>query len=68
MLTRPAIAASLYKDAMVSLGKATEISGLSMSEFIKYLGNLDIEIVRYDETVDQEVQDVSQWLSQACKT
>lgn len=60
---RPAIAASLYRDALVSLGKATKISGLSMSEFIKHLGDLRVDIVRYDETVDQEVKDVSQWLS-----
>ena len=60
---RPAIAASLYRDALVSLGKATKISGLSMSEFIKHLGDLRIDIVRHDETVDQEVKDVSQWLS-----
>lgn len=60
---RPAIAAGLYRDGLVSLGKATKISGLSMSEFIQHLGDLNIEIVRHDETVDQEVKDVSQWLS-----
>lgn len=59
---RPAIAAGLYRDGLVSLGKASKVSGLSMSEFIRHLGSLGIEIVRYDETVEQEQQDVSQWL------
>lgn len=60
---RPAIAAGLYRDSLISLGKATKISGLSMSEFIQHLGDLGIDIVRHDETVKQEVKDVSQWLS-----
>ncbi|MEZ5538354.1 MAG: UPF0175 family protein [Thiolinea sp.] len=60
---RPAIAAGLYRDALVSLGKAAKISGLSMSEFIQHLGDLGIDIVRHDETVDAEVKDVTQWLS-----
>ncbi|MEZ5537185.1 MAG: UPF0175 family protein [Thiolinea sp.] len=59
----PAIAAGLYRDALVSLGKAAKISGLSMSEFIQHLGDLGIDIVRHDETVDAEVKDVTQWLS-----
>lgn len=60
---RPAIAAGLYRDGLVSLGKATNISGLAMSEFIQHLGDLNIEIVRHDETLQQEAKDVSQWLS-----
>lgn len=60
---RPAIAAGLYRDGLVSLGKASKISGLSISEFIQHLGSLCIDVVRYDETVGQEVQDVSAWLS-----
>lgn len=60
---RPAIAASLYRDSLVSLGKATKISGLSMSDFIQHLGDLNIDIVRFDETVEAEAEDVSQWLS-----
>ena len=59
---RPAMAAGLYRDGMVSLGRATKISGLPMADFIAHLNSLGIEIVRYDETVSQETQDVSQWL------
>ena len=58
----------LYETGEVSLSKAAHLSGLSLLEFISHVGVLGIEIVRYDETVAQEVQDVSQWLTQACKT
>ena len=60
---RPALAASLYGSGGVSLGKAARISGLSLSEFVDHLGNLGVEIVRRDETTDNEVSDVSAWLA-----
>lgn len=60
---RPALAASLYNDGSVSLGKAAKISGLSLSEFIQHLGTLGIEIVRQDETTNAETDDVSPWLT-----
>ena len=60
---RPALAASLYNDGSVSLGKAAKISGLSLSEFIQHLGTLGIEIVRQDETTNTETDDVSPWLT-----
>ena len=56
---RPALAASLYQDGNVSLGKAAKISGLPLSEFVVHLGSLGIEIVRPDETTSNEVGDVS---------
>ena len=59
---RPALAASLYKGGSVSLGKAAKISGLSLSEFVIHLGSLGIEIVRPDETTEDEARDVSAWL------
>ena len=60
---RPALAASLYRDGCTSLGKAAQVSGLSVSEFIDHLGNLGIDIVRQDETTSREAADVSAWLS-----
>ena len=60
---RPALASSMYRDGLISLGKATQISGLPLSDFISHLASLNIEIVRYDETVEKEVKDVSRWLS-----
>ena len=60
---RPALAASLYNGGTVSLGKAARISGLSLGEFVAHLGSLGIEVVRRDETTDNETSDVSAWLS-----
>lgn len=60
---RPALAASLYREGCVSLGKAADVSGLSMSEFIEHLGSLGIDVVRVDETTPREAADVSAWLS-----
>ena len=56
-------ATKLYRSGLLSLGKASKLSGLSISEFIQHLASQGIDIVRYDETVEKETQDVSQWLS-----
>lgn len=60
---RPALAASLYRDGIMSLGKASKLSGLCMSDFIDHLAHLGIEIVGVDETTEHEVSDLSAWLS-----
>ena len=60
---RQALAASLYRDGCVSLGKAAKISGLSLSAFVDHLGSLGIEAVQLDETTAGETQDASPWLS-----
>ena len=60
---RPALAASLYREGCVSLGKAAQVSGLSVSAFIDHLGSLGIDVVRQDETTPHEAGDVSAWLS-----
>ena len=62
---RPALAASLFREGYLSLGRATEVSGLSMSDFITHLGNLGIEIVRVDETTPRETKDLSPALAAA---
>lgn len=60
---RPALAAALYRDGVMSLGKATKLSGLPMGDFIRHLGHLGIDIVRVDETTAHEAKDLSAWLS-----
>jgi predicted HTH domain antitoxin len=60
---RPALAAALYRDGVMSLGKASKLSGLPMSDFIRHLGHLGIEIVRLDETTAHEAQDLTAWLA-----
>lgn len=59
---RPALAANLYKEGVMSLGKASKLSGLAMSDFIRHLGSLGIEIVKLDETTAYETKDLSVWL------
>ena len=60
---RPALAASLYRDGRVSLGRAAKISDLSLNEFIDHLGSLGMDVVGSDETTDGETRDLSAWRS-----
>ena len=60
---RPALAASLYREGCLSLGRAAAVSGLSVSDFVSHLGSLGIDVVRQDETTRHETGDVSAWLS-----
>ncbi len=60
---RPAIAASLYKDKTLSLGAAARLSKLSLTQFVDHLASLGIDVVRMDETVEQETRDMSAWLA-----
>ncbi len=59
---KPALAASLYKEGVLSLGGAAKLSGLSLTAFVQHLAMLGIEIVQADETTEQEVQDLGTWL------
>lgn len=60
---REALAADLYRDRCVSLGKAVEVSGMSTSAFLEHIGSLGVEVAQLDETTAGETQDVSRWLS-----
>ena len=40
-----------------------QVSNSGLSEFVDHLGNLGIEIVRRDETTNNETSDVSAWLA-----
>ncbi|MBI4754209.1 MAG: UPF0175 family protein [Betaproteobacteria bacterium] len=60
---RPGLASSLYCDGVLSLGAAARLSGMALSDFVRHLGSLGIEIVRADETTSHEAGDVSAWLS-----
>ncbi|MEN8178719.1 MAG: UPF0175 family protein [Pseudomonadota bacterium] len=59
---RPALAATLFKDETLSLGRATRLSGMPIQEFIQYLAELGIDVVHTDETTGSEAKDLSQWL------
>lgn len=60
---RPALAATLYRDGVLSLGAAAKLSGLALTDFIQHLDSLEIEIVKADETLEQEVADIDPWLA-----
>ena len=60
---RPALAASLFKDKVLSLGAAAKISGLSLSEFIDHLAQLDINIVTPDQQTTKELGILDSWIS-----
>ena len=60
---KPALAASLFKDQVISLGAAAKVSGLNLSDFIAHLTALDIDIVVPDAHTITEMATVDTWLS-----
>ena len=60
---KPALAATLFKDGTLSLGRAVRLSGMPLQTFLHYLAELGIDVVRSDETTDQEAADLSRWLA-----
>ena len=60
---RPALAASLFKEKVLSLGAAAQVSGLCLSEFIEHLTTLDIDFVEPDKQTEHELDTLDQWLS-----
>lgn len=60
---KPALAASLFKERVLSLGAAAQISGLSMAEFIEHLKQLDIDLVIPDTQTANELKTLESWLS-----
>ena len=60
---RPALAAALFKDGTLSLGAAARLSGMPLQDFLHYLAELGIDVVRPDETTPLEEKDISAWLA-----
>lgn len=53
------LALKCYKDKILSLGKSAELSGLSMWEFIDFLGENNIPVIDYsEEQLDREFESV----------
>ncbi len=53
------LALKCYKDKILSLGKSAELSGLSMWEFIDFLGENNIPVIDYsEEQLDREFERV----------
>ena len=62
-MLNPALASSLFKDKVLSLGAAAKISGLCLSDFIDHLAELDIDIVTADQQTENEADSLKVWLS-----
>jgi predicted HTH domain antitoxin len=55
------LALKCYKDRVLSLGKSSEVSGLSLWEFIEFLGKNDVPVVDYDdEQLEYELTSVKE--------
>jgi predicted HTH domain antitoxin len=59
---RPALAAALFKDGVLSLGRATRLSGMPIQAFLQHLGELGIDVVGLDETTGLEAKTLDRWL------
>lgn len=63
---RQAVAVSLFKDRLLSLGSAAKMAGESLSVMLTRLTRLGIPVVDYDAaTLNQEVADGAAWVKAA---
>lgn len=58
---RLALAAALYKDGGMSLGRAARLSGRPIADFIVHLSRLGIPVVRGADTVREDVATLDRW-------
>jgi len=60
--TKKLLALKCYKDKILSLGKSTELSGLSMREFIEFLGENNVAVIDYsEEQLEKEFKNVERF-------
>ncbi len=53
------LALKCYRDKVLSLGKASELSGLSIWDFIDFLGENNVPVIDYsEEQLDREFKSV----------
>lgn len=53
------LALKCYRDKILSLGKSAELSGLSMWDFIEFLGENNVAVIDYSEDqLDKELDSV----------
>ncbi|RTZ76343.1 MAG: prevent-host-death protein [Gammaproteobacteria bacterium] len=60
---RPALAVALFREGVLSLGAACRLSRMELPDFIRYLAELGIDVVRPDETTDREPSHLDPWLA-----
>ena len=59
---RLALAAALYKDESLSLGRAAEFSGLTLADFVDHVSRLGIPVVRGANTMRDDMETLDEWL------
>ena len=66
--SRKLLALKCYRDKILSLGKSAELSGLSLQEFIEFLGANNVAVVDYgEEQLEKEFKSVEK-LKKALKS
>ena len=59
---RLAIATALYRSESLSLGRAAEISGIPLAEFMRHVSRLGIPVIRGDAaTLKEDMETFAQW-------
>ena len=64
---RSALALKYYKDSVLSLGKAVELSGVSSWDFTEFLTQNGVAVVAHDEVNSRREFEAAQELSRALK-
>lgn len=62
MVLREIIAVNLYKDGLVSLGKASEIAGVSKWEMFDILAAKRIPLQYYPEDLEEDIETLEKML------
>ncbi len=61
------LAAGLFRKKLLSLGKASELAGIGIWEFIDFLGDLGVPVIDYDdEEISKEIS-AAEWLTEVAK-
>ena len=61
---RQAIATALYRSRSLSLGRAAEISGLPIAEFMQHVSRLGIPVIDGNATsLREDVEAISEWMN-----
>ena len=59
---RLALATALYKDERVTLGRAAELSGVPLADFMEHVSKLGIPVIRGLRTLEEDRKAMKAWL------
>ncbi|MBM4038722.1 MAG: UPF0175 family protein [Planctomycetes bacterium] len=65
---RQQLAARLFARKVLSLGKAAELAGMSLWDFIPLLGDLGIAVADYDEDESRKEMEGAEWLARKLRS